>query len=214
MIRLSIVIIVLFISSFGFTQSKTDDYEIYSSILNRVIEDWFDGPLNSIIVIEKYDNRYKQDLSLINDLSKDTIHPFTFDWLFKYRDTTIQNRFKTDNKLKKVVAGLIQDFNNHPKIDPSLLYLKEIEVETMTLDKFYSFLHRGKRYRKNAWEKIKKKYGTDLVFQLSRVNYLDKYASFYYSYHCGGLCGSGNFVIMEKIQGKWKILKSFELWVS
>ena len=206
--------IVFFFSFFSFSQTKSDNYEIYSSVLNGIIEEWFDESLNSVVIIEKYDDRNKLDLSLVTELTKDSIEPFTLDWLFKYGDTVIQNRFKNDKKLKKAIAGLTQNFEVHPRIEPNLLRLKEIAVQTMTLDKFYSFLHKGKRYRKNAWKRIKKKYGTDLVFQLSRVNYLDKYATFYYSYHCGGLCGSGNFVVMEKINGEWKILKSFQLWVS
>nr|WP_297788715.1 hypothetical protein [uncultured Allomuricauda sp.] len=213
-LRILILSILILSANFGFTQTKSDSYKIYSSILNGIIEDWFRGPLNSIVVIEKYDNRYKQDLSLVNELSKDSIDSFTLNWLFKYKDTITQSRFKNDKKLKKVIADLIQDFENHPKIEPNLFDLHGVEVLTMTLDKFYSLIHRGNRYRRNAWKRIKAKYGTDLVFQLSRINYQDNYAAFYYSYHCGGLCASGNFVIMEKVNGQWKILKSFELWVS
>jgi hypothetical protein len=39
-------------------------------------------------------------------------------------------------------------------------------------------------------------------------------AFFYWSNRCGGLCGSGNYVIMEKRSGQWEITSEIEAWVS
>ena len=34
------------------------------------------------------------------------------------------------------------------------------------------------------------------------------------SSYCGGLCGNGEFIFLEKINGKWKIIERFETWIS
>src|SRR5690606_33694684 len=121
---------------------------------------------------------------------------------------------KKEQELKNVILGLTSDFEKHPKIKTDLRNLNGMQAQIITSEKYYSFHQRGNKYKKNGWKKIEKKFGTNLVFQLSKVKYNENYASFYYSYHCGGLCASGNIIIMEKIKGEWKVLKGFELWVS
>jgi hypothetical protein len=39
-------------------------------------------------------------------------------------------------------------------------------------------------------------------------------AFFYYSNRCGGLCGVGCYVVMEKHDGRWVVQKEIEMWVS
>jgi len=39
-------------------------------------------------------------------------------------------------------------------------------------------------------------------------------AFFYFSNRCEGLCGTGDFVIMEKHDGRWAIQKEINMWVS
>lgn len=34
------------------------------------------------------------------------------------------------------------------------------------------------------------------------------------AYYCGRLCGGGKSILLEKINGKWTIIKSYETWVS
>jgi hypothetical protein len=39
-------------------------------------------------------------------------------------------------------------------------------------------------------------------------------AFFYFSNRCEGLCGTGDYVIMEKRDGRWVIQKEINTWVS
>jgi hypothetical protein len=39
-------------------------------------------------------------------------------------------------------------------------------------------------------------------------------ALFYLSANCGGLCGSGYYIVMEKHSGQWVIKKEINVWVS
>ncbi len=34
------------------------------------------------------------------------------------------------------------------------------------------------------------------------------------AYYCGRLCGGGKSIFLEKINGEWKIIESYETWVS
>ena len=54
------------------------------------------------------------------------------------------------------------------------------------------------------------------LFIFSRVVFNEKYnrACFYYSFHCGRLCGNGVLAFAEKINGKWAIVSLRELWSS
>jgi len=39
-------------------------------------------------------------------------------------------------------------------------------------------------------------------------------ALFYESYRCGGLCGTGRYMVMEKRSGGWVIGANIVVWVS
>lgn len=210
--RKTLLLILTFTVQIGFSQSEKNTYDIYSSIINTVVEDWFDKPLESILIVKKFKDKYEEDFSLINELAQDSNPIYALEWLVK--DPTLKKRFKEDEKLKKGITKLTSDFKNHPKINIELLRLKDIKVQTISSSRFYSILRRYSKDKKNGWNQIKEKYNTNLVFQFSKIKYNENYAYFYYSYHCGGLCASGNFVIMEKINNDWKVLKNFELWVS
>jgi len=210
--RKTLLLILTFTVQIGFSQSEKNTYDIYSSIINTVVEDWFDKPLESILIVKKFKDKYEEDFSLINELAQDSIPNYALEWLVK--DPTLKKRFKEDEKLKKGITKLTSDFKNHPKINIELLRLKDIKVQTISSSRFYSILRRYSKDKKNGWNQIKEKYNTNLVFQFSKIKYNENYAYFYYSYHCRGLCASGNFVIMEKINNNWKVLKNFELWVS
>ena len=69
----------------------------------------------------------------------------------------------------------------------------------------------------NAWGRYYKKYPNSTgLLRLSRVGF-DSHgnrAAFYVSNSCGGLCGDGYFVIMEKVDSNWKVVEDDHLWVS
>jgi len=70
----------------------------------------------------------------------------------------------------------------------------------------------------DIWGRFYQKYPNSSGFlALSRVGFSpnENQAAFYMSNHCGGLCGAGYFVIMEKRTGSdWKVLQETHLWIS
>jgi hypothetical protein len=69
----------------------------------------------------------------------------------------------------------------------------------------------------DIWGRYYEKYphATGLL-KMSRVGFNPdgNQAAFYISNSCGGLCGAGYFVIMEKVDSKWKVVQEVQVWVS
>jgi len=207
-----ILLLFIFSLNFCFSQTEKDTYEIYSGIINGLVQNWFDPPIEGIIVVEQYKEKYKQDFSFINELTFETIPSAALSWYV--RDSIEYRRFTTDKNIKGVLADLFSDFKNHPKIQSGLLKVPKVKINTLTSKKYYSYINRGKKWKKNGWKKLSEKYNAKYAIQFSTIKYRENYASFYYEYLCGGLCAAGSVVLMEKIAGEWTVLREFNLWES
>jgi len=72
-------------------------------------------------------------------------------------------------------------------------------------------------FKNGSWPAFYKRFpGSTGVLGFSRVGFSadGAQALFYVSNSCGGLCGGGSFVVMEKRGGRWVIEKEIEMWVS
>lgn len=69
----------------------------------------------------------------------------------------------------------------------------------------------------NFWNRFYREYpnSTGLLF-FSKVGFNDRLdqAFLYMGKSCGGLCGGGKYVLLEKVDGEWVISKQQQLWVS
>lgn len=54
------------------------------------------------------------------------------------------------------------------------------------------------------------------IVRFSRIGFSEDgmQALFYLNNHCGGLCGTGMYVVMEKRNGRWAIEREIEMWIS
>ncbi|MGB6975036.1 MAG: hypothetical protein WBD67_10175 [Terracidiphilus sp.] len=53
-----------------------------------------------------------------------------------------------------------------------------------------------------------------LTFSRVGFNADGKQALFYASNNCGGLCGVGKYVVMQKLDGRWRVEKLIRIWIS
>ena len=114
------------------------------------------------------------------------------------------------HKLDSLLAGnpqlvLVQRQQQEQEIqgnDPQKLIKKAIDGHEKATDKELD-------------KSTKKAFETGL-FTLSEIVFdkLHKHAVVAYSFVCGGLCGNGNTLLLEKVGKKWKISKSCGAWVS
>lgn len=209
-----LLILTILISQLSFSQREKDDYELYSMILKQRLELGMNLEKEKIVLIEQFRDEYdriyeifehKYDTITQSDLSM--LHSMT------YKDTTFLKRVTKEKDLRDVITQLTSNKSEHPEIKAELLRKPLIEIETITDRKFNSFFGRYKSSHR-GWKRIEKKYGTNQIIEFSQVNYNGQFASTYYGIHCGSLCGSGNIVIFEKVNGEWKILTEINLWMS
>jgi hypothetical protein len=69
----------------------------------------------------------------------------------------------------------------------------------------------------SGWEEFYKQFpGSDGLISFSRagLNSTGDQALVYMANGCGGLCGSGNYLLLVEKNGKWTIQKKFMAWVS
>ncbi len=205
--------LILLISQLSFSQTEKDDYELYSLILTDILELGNTSKTDSILLIEKYNNRFEKSDYEIFDPKYDSVTKLDYSYVSIYKDTVFLKRLLKEPVLKKIIVDLTSDFENHPKIMADLLTKDNLFVRPISSEKFSSFFGK-KGWRKNSWKKINKKYGIREVVELSKIHFEKNLASAYYGVRCGGLCGNGGFVIFEKINGQWEILTTINMWES
>ncbi|MBS1792922.1 MAG: hypothetical protein JSS81_03665 [Acidobacteria bacterium] len=82
----------------------------------------------------------------------------------------------------------------------------EKEIETLFTDDVF-----------DGWDSFYKKYSDSTGFiSLSNVGFAPdlKRAVLYISRECGGKCGTGDFVLLEKDGALWKVHRTVNVWVS
>lgn len=206
--------LVLLLAQLTYSQADSTNYELYNLILSEQLNLGTATEKDTIVLIEQFDNRFDRDFQIF-DTTADTLTKIdqTFILSNTNRDTIFYKRLINDPGLKKELSSLTSDFQNSPKLNARSFQNKNIHFETITSNKYYSYF--GQNFKKkNAWKKISKRYGTKNVIAFSNINYHGDFAAAYYELNCGGLCGSGNVVIFENVDGKWKIVTEYNLWIS
>jgi hypothetical protein len=107
---------------------------------------------------------------------------------------------------------LKSDFEVQYKINPKFLTIENIELETISNRIFQKLIRNSNKSINKNWDKIEKKYGTRFILQVSKIKYMDKLATLFITYQCGGLCGAGRLLVLEKEHEKWNILGELVLF--
>lgn len=206
--------LIILISQLSFSQAEKDDYEMYSLILSERLEIGNGAEKEKFVLIEQFEDEFDRTYHVFNH-ENDTITNSDLSLLYSmtYKDTTFLKRVVKEKGLREVVVQLTSDKTANPKIKADLLRKPSIEIETITNKKYNSYFKKLRILNK-GWNGIKRKYDTNKVVEFSKVNYHEQFASVYYAIHCGGLCGAGNIVIFEKVNGKWKIVTEINLWMA
>ena len=149
----------------------------------------------------------------------------------KKRFFVISGQTKSDllsddsKKSKYVTKRLFEEFS---ELRPDTLgNFKDRNLKSKTIEEIFPkkkpyAVIRETELRKLTWadlfiEKFRKKYpNTDGYYTLSRVGFSkDGTQALLFTYfYCGGLCASGDYYLLSKDNGKWKVKKTFTAWVS
>jgi hypothetical protein len=121
--------------------------------------------------------------------------PAIFHMGLKLIDAIMYSDFIEKNKTKIAVDSI-------RNLEGNILYLSENERDMI-------FKNRG-------WETFRFRYGERPLVSLSRpgINVKKNRALIYFEYSTDGLAGIGMYVILDKLNGKWLVKESMEVWES
>ena len=218
-LKLTFILVITF--GLGFSQTEKDDYEIYSKVINKSvmrleknIEIYNIKSIKTVVVIEKLKYEFKKDHLMFNEFKTDSSLTSLFYTMTK--DILIKKRFLSDENLVQVLPEFNKDFTYHPNIDFNLINLEYLNIASISFQEYENLTDNSTNSYGRRWRKVNKKYKHSIVFSLSKIKYLENYASVYYWYDCGklGFCKNENVMVLEKVNGKWKEVSNIILWIS
>ncbi len=210
------VILLLLIPILSFTQKNENEAEIQLAIIKKQLKFGNAEKIDSIILIEAYKAKQPPDFTFLDELMKDSVESSTFSQLYTqtYKNETFINRVIEEPAIKKSLRAFKQNFHNHPKITIASLEDHNLHFQSITSEQYHKFFGRKSRKVDKAWKKINRKFRTIQVIAFSKIEFYKDFATIYYEHHCGGLCGSGNIVMLEKVNEQWVIIAEINLWMS
>lgn len=196
-----LLIVFLTISKFDVYGQSYNEYEIYSTIINDKEINWTNK--NTILVIRnvKLDDDSREFLEELNSDPNLVLS-------LSYFDNESVNKYLHDQNYQDAILGLLKTSTQKIKIksfvDPTF------NLKSISKRKFISFL---KPDINKGWNQIDKKFQSNWVVEFSDVSFSGNYAAVYYGYYCGGLCGSGQLLVLERTKSlNWVIISKVNLW--
>lgn len=169
-------------------ESDPDEYAVYAALFAEKGDD----KEGKQIVLE--------NVTVVNDTFSRRMDQRSIEKLFglpSIRDAI--DDFVTKNRKSSVLTDQL-------KLKASIVLINKSDVERM----FHDSIEGG-------WDLFHAKYpNATSINTLSRVGFSkDKtLALVYYTYSCGALCGQGQYVLLRKHEGQWKIEKESMTWIS
>lgn len=196
------LIVFLATSNFDVYGQPYNEYEIYSTIINDKEINWTNK--NTILVIRNVE---------LDDDSKWFLEELKADQeliLSGFFDDESAKKYETNQNYQDAILGLLKTSTQKIKIksfvDPTF------NLKPISKRKFISFL---KQDINNGWNQIDKKFQSNWVVEFSDVSFSGNYAAVYYGYYCGGLCGLGQLLVLEKKESaNWVVISTINLWMS
>ncbi len=126
--------------------------------------------------------------------------------------------FRLREAMPNLSDETVKDFNSNNDKEYALEKKFNIngEYELISDDEISKIFYKAENLEK-AWESFRKKYPKSGGFvQFSRVGFSSdkKQAVIYFTYSCGSLCASGDFIFYVKEKEKWVEKGKVNLWVS
>lgn len=197
-----LLIVFLTISKFDVYGQPYNEYEIYSTIINNKEINWTNK--NTILVIRNVE---------LDDDSKWFLEELKADQeliLSGFFDDESAKKYETNQNYQDALLGLLKTSTQKIKIKSFIN--PTFNLKSISKRKFNSFF---KRDIDKGWLQINKQYQSNWVVEFSKISFSGNYASVYYGYHCGGLCGSGQLLVLEKKESaNWVVISTINLWMS
>ncbi len=137
-----------------------------------------------------------------------------------YEDESVKEKFGVTEQFHQMMSKTMPEAEAQT-LDNYLLSNKgRQELKVWNLDVNYVMVRNSDlpdSKFENFWDRFYRKYPNSpgLMF-FSQVGFNDRHdqAFLYMGRSCGGLCGVGEYVLLNKVNGEWVVSKEQELWVS
>lgn len=180
------------------------EYDVLSTYIARTFtgkntEERLDKSVSNVVIVDRVQSD-RDDTSLEDDDGK----PIAWKEIAKYLHKKVPQL--EDATLKSFREACTQPATFHSDFRLPVPYqlVHKAEIDAI-LD------------QQGWWTDYHTKYpGSQGFIELSRVGFAPdgRQAIFYAANHCGGKCGTGAYVVMEKADSGWRIAKEVLMWIS
>ncbi|WP_227699122.1 hypothetical protein [Spirosoma radiotolerans] len=176
-----------------------EDYRIYSAYLT-------DFPF--------YKNVPSAGAIIINDsttFNPNNIHPTTpWSWVAKLGDRChyLKNTVSCKRAQDPAWASLFETIKQASSLKQERLFAHKFTVRCPIIMR--------SQQAKTPSERQGDSLSTHYLFGLSRISFDQNKtrALFFASFYCGGKCGRGELVMLEKVNQTWLLIDTFRFWIS
>lgn len=183
---------VILVSDTEQTGVSAEEYAVYSTYLNGIEINPNDGKTVRLIVINNH------TATIASSCSQDNIAKYNI------------------KIAKDELRPLFEDLQTRSRESVPIERLFNIRHDYVLLgESNFSAFFKVKDLE--GWEDFYKKYPNSSGYvSLSRVGFNTTFtkALIFRSESCGSLCGSGDYILFEKTDGKWKDVGRFNCWIS
>lgn len=181
---------------------KDETLDLKYEVLNQLITDQIrEDSINGILQDNIYNIAVKR--IFFEKLNENEEPPppvlalnFSYDYFFAIKDS-----FYYKNQDRYLVNFNLQKSRIKKKLD----FVTTDEILNLSI-----------KYKRDFWKQFRKKYG-DKCIQTFSVPFFNKNKTVCLvqnSMSCGSLYGGGSTSIYKKVNGKWVVLKTYDIWVS
>jgi hypothetical protein len=181
------------------TDVSADDYLVYSIYLNNVLNSWNRPPSDTVVL---YDSTFIHSHSLDPRITWDSFANEGYCCLYD-KDTT-RCRQASDIAWQSVYEELKTVTVQKPRKLASR-FATHIPVTLLSREQI-----------QQVYEQYDDETVNICTFHVSNVAYneaKDK-ALFVSSFFCQGNCGQGNLIMLQRIDNRWQLIDSFQLWIN
>lgn len=209
------LIIFFAIPLISYSQIEKDDISVYSTVLSSSHYLKHPEKIDTIILLDKtttdFANWEQNELwGIAEDPSNEIVYGFLN--IATSRNIKFIERYYDELILRNSILAYAENIKLENTINTSLI--EEFNVGSMTTKKYNSYFGKNNKRTTNGLKRLERRYGKYLVIEFSNVFYNENIAVVFFAVHCGGLCGSGDVVVLELHDGKWNVLTWLNCWKS
>ena len=180
------------------TDISDQEYKIYSIIIDSL----YRFPSTKIIVI--CDSTNKDYFLERSDIYSNGIDSLYLKIVIKGFNLPDSNYIYNDYMLKNSKKYMLSEERFYFNIN--LSFVSKRKIKTIFESKLV-----------DGWQEFYEQYPNSTGFiELTRIGFNESNdrAIVYVENYCGGLCGEGHYLLLEKKENNWKIIKRKGIWVS